>query len=184
MPVLLHACCGPCLPGPLERLRSEGHQVWGFFYNPNIHPLIEFRRRVKAVKVFQEQDPIEVDFCEEYGLEEFLEQVYGAPGPRCARCYELRLRRTALRAKELNADSFTSTMLQSKHQDHELVSDIGHRVGEEVGVQFLYEDFRPFADRSAEVSRRRMLYHQNYCGCIFSEYERFKDTSRQLYRRR
>jgi len=109
MTVLLHICCAVCLGGPLEALREEGHDIRGLFYNPNIHPLLEFCRRLKALRVFQESDPIEIEYDERYGLDVFLVHVYqpwhsksrGAalserpPAGRCRRCYDLRLARTA-----------------------------------------------------------------------------------------
>lgn len=186
--MLLHICCAPCLAGPLERLRADGHEVRGFFYNPNIHPLLEFRRRLKAVKVFQESDRIEVDYVEAYGLQEYLQKVYlgaqyqKAGDARCLRCYELRLTRTAARARELGMGAFTTTLLQSRQQQHGQIRAAGDRAAAQEGTEFLRADFRPSAERSMAVARERMLYRQSYCGCVFSEYERYRDTTRHLYR--
>jgi epoxyqueuosine reductase len=191
MKVLIHVCCAPCLIGPLEVLRQEGAQPSGFFYNPNIHPFLEFRKRVKALRVFLEKDDLPVEIIEEYGLELFMRDIYrpalsNAEGPdrreRCRACHFLRLRRTAERAKEMGLDAFTTTLLGSPHQDHELLRESGERAAKETGVSFLYRDFRPLHERSHEAARRRQLYLQPYCGCCFSEYERFRDTGRELYR--
>jgi serine/threonine protein kinase len=121
-------------------------------------------------------------------------QVYRARDPRLGREVAVkvlpepvakdpeRLRRTAERAREMGSDAFTTTLLGSPHQDHELLRESGERAAEEVGVSFLYRDFRPLHERSHEAARRRQLYLQPYCGCCFSEYERFRDTGRELYR--
>jgi predicted adenine nucleotide alpha hydrolase (AANH) superfamily ATPase len=183
MKLLIHVCCAPCLIGPLEALRQEGMQPSGFFYNPNIHPFLEFRKRLKAVRVFLEKDDLPVEIVEEYGLELFMREVYRTDRTeRCRNCHFLRLRRTAERAKEMGFDAFTTTLLGSPHQDHELLRESGERAAEAAGVSFLYRDFRPLHERSHEAARRRQLYLQPYCGCCFSEYERFRDTTRELYR--
>jgi epoxyqueuosine reductase len=181
--ILLHICCAPCLAGPLAALRDEGCNVSGYFYNPNIHPLIEFRRRLKALRVFQESDPIPVERREEYGLAVFLREVYrdGEPG-RCLRCYRLRLTETARKARSSGAQGFTTTLLVSPHQQHDLIRAAGEEVARAEGVPFVYRDFRPVWHISEESARERLLYRQSYCGCVFSEEERYRDTRTHLYR--
>ena len=130
-----------------------------------------------------ETDGLPVDVVEEYGLDQFIREVYHPERPRrCASCYFLRLSRTALRAREQGFDRFTTTLLVSPHQNHELVREAAERAAALTGVEFLYRDFRPLHERSHEMARRRRLYLQQYCGCCFSEYERFRDTTRELYR--
>ena len=182
MRTLIHICCGPCLGGPLEALRLEGFEVSGCFFNPNIHPLLEFRKRLKAVRVFQETDPLHIVIEDEYGLERFLREVEPLNPERCERCVALRLGHTARLAAKLGAPSFTTTLLVSRHQKHEAVRLAGERAAQEAGVKFLYRDFRPLADRSHEIARQRRLYRQSYCGCVFSEAERYRDTTREVYR--
>ena len=189
MKVLLHICCAPCAIGPLEALHGEGHAVTGLFYNPNIHPLIQFRRRLKAVKVYNEREHLPMIYDEEYGLVRFLDAVHRPdeaaalqPGVRCECCYRLRLSRAAHVAHERGMDAFTTTLLSSKHQNHEAIRRMGEEMAATHGVTFLYRDLRPLADASHEAARRRHLYLQNYCGCIFSEWERFRDTAQHLYR--
>ena len=134
MKLLIHVCCAPCLIGPLEALRREGMQPSGFFYNPNIHPFLEFRKRVKALRVFLEKDELPVEIIEEYGLELFMREVFRPDRrERCRNCDFLRLRRTADRAKEMGFDAFTTTLLGSPHQDHELLRESGERAAEKVG---------------------------------------------------
>jgi len=183
MKTLVHICCAPCLIGPLEALRAEGMELSGFFYNPNIHPFLEFRKRVKAVRVFLERDDLPVEIIEEYGLDQFVREVYApTKRARCENCLFLRLHRTAGRAREKGLESFTTTLLGSPDQDHALVREVGLRVAAATGVNFLYRDFRPLHERSHEAARQRQLYLQSYCGCCFSEYERYRDTTRELYR--
>jgi epoxyqueuosine reductase len=179
--IVLHICCGPCLAGPLASLREEGWRVTGLFHNPNIHPLIEFRRRLTALQVFLESDDLRVETRDAYGLDVFLREVYrnGEPG-RCERCYRLRLTETAKKAKSQDARGFTTTLLVSPHQKHETVRDAGHEVAAKEGIPFIYRDFRPVWSLSQETAKKRMLYRQSYCGCIFSEEERYRNTKTRL----
>jgi hypothetical protein len=183
MHVLLHTCCAVCTAAPLEELKGRGHRVTAFFYNPNVHPLIEFRRRLKAQKVLAERLALDL-VCEEgYGLRDWLEAVdWRAEGPaRCEGCYRMRLARAAELAHRRGLDAFTSTLLISPHQHHDMVRRVGEERGAAAGVPFLYRDWRPLAEESHRQTRRMNLYHQQYCGCVFSEYERFKETTLHLY---
>jgi len=182
MKILLHICCAPCLIGPYERLAEEGHEVTALFFNPNIHPLIEFRRRLKAVKVLQERMPVPVIFDESYGLVQFLHEVDWDSPRRCRDCYRLRLNRTARQAVEGGFDAFSTTLLASRQQDHDLVRSVGTDCARKTGSRFLAEDWRPLADQGHDRARDMRLYLQGYCGCVFSEWERFRDTTRHLYR--
>ena len=181
MSLLVHICCGVCFAGILEDLKSQDFSFTGFFYNPNIHPLIEFRRRLKALKVLLEGEKMQVFYDENYGLKDFLRAV-DWEGKRCPDCYFLRLKRTAEMAKDHGFSAFTTTLLTSPHQEHWLIRRIGEEVGEEAGVPFAYFDLRGLHRRSLELAKKKGLYRQKYCGCIFSEYERFEDTTLQIYR--
>jgi len=180
--LLLHVCCAPCLCVPLEAFREDGWEVIGYFYNPNVHPLLEFRRRAKALHVFLETDATPMVFCEDYGLREFLARVESDRPQRCLGCYELRLRAAARRAMMEKCDAYSSTLLVSPMQQHESIRAIGERVAGETGLPFHYRDLRERHDTSLEIAKRRMLYRQTYCGCIFSEQERYEPTTRHLYR--
>jgi len=166
----------------LHELRKEGFTVTGLFYNPNIHPLLEFRRRLKALRVFQESDPIPVIYCEEYGLREYLKQVDHAGNDRCADCYTMRLRFTTAYARENGFDAFTSTMLFSVYQNHEQLKRFSENLAYESGIDFVYRDYRYLSECSHDIAKKKMIYRQGYCGCVFSEYERYKDTTRELYK--
>lgn len=185
MRILLHICCAACAIRPYEQLTDQGHDATGYFYNPNIHPFIEFRRRLKALKVLQERIPIAVIYEEDYGLDEYLRSVRWS-GPdrseRCADCYRLRLERTAQEAARRGFWGVSTTLLASNHQNHDLLRRIGKESAGRAGVQFLYADWRPLAEEGHRRAKEMKLYLQNYCGCIFSEWERFRDTARHLYR--
>lgn len=180
---LIHVCCGPCLIAALDVLRAEPGDLAGYFYNPNIHPFLEFRKRIKGLRVFSQRDPLPLEIDEEYGLDLFVREIYSPdPAERCRRCHRLRLLRTAQRAREQNFDAFTTTLLGSPHRDHEMVRRIGEEVAGLAGLQFLYRDMRPAHDAAHDEARRRGIYLQQYCGCCFSEHERYKDTAREVYR--
>lgn len=184
MTLLLHTCCATCLLGVTEDLLKRSVDFTAYFFNPNVHPLIEWRRRLKATRVVCEIHgmPLEVD--EEYGLVGFVRLVVNREESplRCEVCYRLRLGKTALRARELGFDVFSTTMLASVEQDLELIRRISREVSEEVGVDFVDADWRNTHDRSKELARKMSVYRQQYCGCVYSEYDRYKDTNEHLYR--
>jgi predicted adenine nucleotide alpha hydrolase (AANH) superfamily ATPase len=171
--LLLHICCGPCAAATVEALRAAGHEVTGFWYNPNVHPYQEYQRRLEAARSYAEQAGLHLIVHNEYGLKEFVRAMVFREAQRCPICYEMRLRRTAAVAKSGHFEAFTSTLLVSPHQQHETIRAIGEQAAAEVGVPFHYEDFRPGFKRHHELAERYGLYRQPYCGCIYSEYERF-----------
>ncbi len=183
MTVLLHTCCAGCLLGAFSGLRREEWELRPFFFNPNIHPLLEFRKRVKALKVLRDQlkGRPEMVIREEYGLGRFLREVAPGGEKSCERCYELRLGETARVAAKEGFEGFSTTLLVSRHQKHELVKRVGEKVGAEAGVKFLYVDLRDEIEGAAVEAKRRRLYRQQYCGCIFSEEERYRNSRTELY---
>jgi four helix bundle protein len=178
MKLLLHICCANCGIFPFERMRANGIEVVGYFFNPNIHPYQEYQKRLEALKQYSESTGLEVLYRDEYLLEEFLRNVSSQPDRRCAYCYSLRLEATAREAKERGFDQFSTTLLQSSHQDHQLIKETGERIAGTVGLPFYYEDFRPGWRRGLEVSKEMGLYRQQYCGCIYSEKERFVKSNK------
>jgi len=184
MRLLLHTCCAGCLLGGLSRLKRDGWEVVCFFFNPNIHPLLEFRKRIRAMKVLRDQmkGRLEMMVCEEYGLKRYLREVAPDGEKNCARCYEMRLRETARRAGDEGFDAFSTTLLGSHEQDHGLIREIGEKVARGTGVTFVYADLRGGMEEGLAEAKRRKLYRQQYCGCIFSEEERYRDTRAEMYR--
>ena len=176
--VLLHICCGPCGIHPVETLRQEGFELQGFFFNPNIQPFQEHERRKQALQQLAEAVSLPVIYAEDYDLESWLRMVAFREKDRCPFCYELRLAETARQARAGGFDGFSSTLLYSKHQDHTRIRELGEALAREHGVRFLYRDFRAGWKHGIEVSQEMGLYRQPYCGCIFSERDRYYKSRR------
>jgi len=173
MRILLHVCCGPCTVYPLRRLREQGHEVIGFFHNPNIHPYLEFRRRLDTVRQFAEAAACPLEIDDRYGLTEYLRRVVFHEAERCSRCYDLRLATVAARAAAGGFDAFSTTLLYSKYQNHQLLRAKGEQWAAAHGIGWHYEDFRIGWQEGIDQSIRLGLYRQPYCGCIYSEQERY-----------
>ena len=173
MRVLLHICCAPCTIFPLKVLRGEGHDVTGSYYNPNIHPYLEYKRRLDTLRDYALREALPVRFDETYAVEEFFRGVVFAEEDRCRHCYDIRLRHVAASAIDGEYEAFTTTLLYSKYQKHELIREVGERVASEYGVLFLYRDFRVGWSEGLKISRLLGLYRQPYCGCLYSEKERY-----------
>ena len=173
MKILLHICCGPCSIFPVARLREQGHDLQGHFFNPNIHPYKEFVRRLDTLKTYAADIELPLLVDDRYLLEEFLSLVVRSDRLRCEECYDMRLHETARQARLLGAEAFSTTLLVSPYQKHELIRKAGESAAAESGVDFFYEDFRPGWQSGVAISREREMYRQPYCGCIFSEKERY-----------
>jgi len=173
MKMLLHICCGPCAVFPVGALRSDGVEVTGFFYRHNIHPYSECLRREETLRSYAAGIGLPVVYQEGYELEGFLRKMVFREDQRCIICYRERLQAAARHAREGRLDCYSTTLLYSRHQKHDIVRDIGESIGRSTGVPFHYRDFRSGWNQGVEESRRLGLYRQQYCGCIYSEKERF-----------
>ncbi len=177
MKLLIHACCGPCTGGavPAFRQLDPGMEPVLFWENPNIHPFVEYRSRFISFLRAAEILGLPILSGEaEYGLERFLRAVGLRSGrERCAECYRLRLQAAAKAAQANNIDAFTTTLLVSPYQHHEMLKETGQTVGKEAGVLFHYRDIRPGFPETRVFARENSLYRQRYCGCVFSEAERY-----------
>ena len=171
--VLLHCCCAPCSLSCIEPLRGEGIEPVAFWYNPNIHPWKEYEARRDCLLTYAPTINMEVRVQEDYGLREFVKNVVGDIDHRCTYCYEHRIAGTARYAAEHGFTHFTSTLLASLYQDHEGIVRAAERHAKEYGVEFLYRDFRPYFRAGQEYAREKGFYMQKYCGCVFSEEERY-----------
>lgn len=169
--ILLHTCCAPCIIYPLEVLASANLETASFFYNPNIQPYQEYERRRGTL----------IDYCKEkkvelvegdYDIDRFFQDVVFREKVRCAICYKLRLERTAKLARKERFDYFSTTLLVSPHQKHEVILDLGKFLEEKYRVNFFYRDFRVGFRKAVEVSKELGFYRQKYCGCVYSERER------------
>ena len=180
MNLLLHMCCGPCSCYPVKVLRGQGIEPTGYFFNPNIHPYKEWDMRLKAAEEFAARSEMKIITDKHYMLRDFLRRALAAEqveNGRCRMCYTWRLEETARYAAENGFDAFTSTLFYSIYQQHELMKETAEHFAKVYGVKFHYEDFRPGWQEGIDMSMELGLYRQPYCGCIFSEEERY---SREL----
>jgi hypothetical protein len=173
MKLLMHICCGPCTIYPLKELRTQGHEVVGVFYNPNIHPSQEYQKRRQTLNDYATMSFLNVIWSAGYPMEEFVRNVSFKEKERCAYCLLDRLKYTAELAIQEKYDGFTTTLLYSKYQKHDLIRQIGENLSSELRIIFFYQDFRVGWSEGVRISKELGLYRQQYCGCIYSEKERF-----------
>ncbi|MBC8312920.1 MAG: epoxyqueuosine reductase QueH [Candidatus Cloacimonetes bacterium] len=170
--ILFHLCCAPCYVAPFFHLKNK-FEITGFWYNPNIHPYTEYQKRLDQVKRFQKEESCKIIYKDEYNLEKFLRNVAFRENERCEFCYYERLNSAAIYAKNGKFDYFTTTLLYSKFQNHETIKKIGENLAKQYSVKFFYQDFREFWKEGIKISKQRNMYRQQYCGCIYSEKERY-----------
>ena len=178
MKTLMHICCAPCANMPIEVLRTDGIEVAGYWYNPNIHPFTEYRSRRNCLQKYAKTIELPLILKDEYGLRPFVREVAEDIDGRCVKCYEMRLYDTARQAAEGGFDSFTSSLFISPYQNHELMREVAERAAKEYNVEFLYRDFRPYFKEGQERARELEMYIQKFCGCVFSEQERYLKKSK------
>jgi predicted adenine nucleotide alpha hydrolase (AANH) superfamily ATPase len=174
--LFLHACCAPCACWPVDFLKKKGFEVAGFWCNPNIHPLAEYRRRRQAFADYSRIAGLEVVSDEEYDLGGWFERTregWAAKDreKRCSLCYLPRLERTVVEAKRRGFAAFSTTLLYSRYQFHERIAGICADLSEKYGVRFVYFDFREGWQKGIAMSKEMGLYRQRYCGCLFSGLE-------------
>ena len=179
--MLLHVCCAPCSSYVLELLQRD-YDITIFFYNPNITIEEEYDKRLDELERFVVRAPFaagvdvvrgsfepEVFFDVSRGLEQVPEK-----GIRCYKCYELRMRETALYAVRNGFQIFTTSLSISPHKNATWINEIGEKLSKEYGIEYYYSDFKKkngYA-RSIELSKEFDLYRQDYCGCAYSKAER------------
>lgn len=173
MKILLHVCCANCAIIPVRTLREQNHQVTGFFFNHNIHPYQEFRRRLDTVRSYADEVELPMIYRDEYLLEEFLAQVAAEPQSRCGYCYRSRLEETARAAADQGFEAFSSSLLYSRYQRHEEIRLLGEELAKRYRLSFVYQDFRSGWKAGIDISKAMGLYRQQYCGCIYSEKDRY-----------
>ena len=171
---LMHTCCAPCSVACIHQLRSEGIEPVAYWFNPNIHPYQEYKARRDTLMAYAPSVGVELIVQEDYGLRQFCRAVAEDIDHRCGKCYGLRLEQTARYAAEHGFDSFTSTLFVSPYQNHELLRQTAQAAAEAYGVEFLYRDFRPGFRAGQQEARERGFYMQKYCGCVFSEEDRYR----------
>ena len=174
MKLLLHICCAPCSAACIKVLREENIDIVGYWYNPNIHPFKEYDNRLKALKEYSKMINLNVIYDDFYGLDEFVKNTVNIIDNRCGYCYLSRMERVVKYAHDNGYDAFSSTLFISPYQKHDLLKSICEKLSKKYNIQFLYRDFRPYYELGREMFRETGLYMQKYCGCIFSERERYK----------
>ncbi|MCR5587339.1 MAG: epoxyqueuosine reductase QueH [Lachnospiraceae bacterium] len=182
MRLILHSCCAPCSSHVISVL-TEYFNITVLYYNPNIEPYDEYLKRkneeIRFIKEFSEggntRHSLDLMDCD-YDNDKFHEMVRGMEmlpegGERCFLCYEERLRKAALVARDNGYDFFTTTLSVSPYKNAEKINEIGERLEKEIGVKFLYSDFKKKNGylNSIKLSKEYNLYRQDYCGCIYSK---------------
>ncbi len=160
-------CCGPCSTYPLKELLSEGFDIQGFFYNPNIHPIEEHTRRKENVERLSSLTRLPVIYDNDFRQEEW-EAMEDKGAARCNRCYSLRMEAAARYAAQNGYEAFTTTLLVSPYQKHDLIKELCEQYSQKYGVKFIYRDFRPGFRQGQQLAKEMGLYRQKYCGCILS----------------
>lgn len=186
MKLLMHTCCAPCSVYCIESLRGEGMEPSLYWFNPNIHPYMEYKARRDCLIEYSQKIEANLIINENYGLRDFCKEVVNDLENRCTQyCYPVRLEQTAKYAKENGYTHFTTTLLVSPYQKHEMLRKVAEEMAQKYEVEFLYRDFREGFREGQNKARKMGLYMQKYCGCVFSEEERYqkqiqKDKKNQL----
>lgn len=175
MKLLLHICCAPCLEYPFQALQKDKIDFAGYFYNPNIQPGWEYKRRKRTLQESAEAKSIRIHFSDpsedliqlntltfENKWKSFL------PDERCKECYRIRLDQTARFAAQNGYDSFSSTLMGSIYQNHALLNEIGENISKKYQIKFYNRDFRDGFRIGQNLAKEKGLYRQKFCGCICS----------------
>ena len=176
MKLLMHACCAPCSVYCVETLRNEGIEPTLYWYNPNIHPYMEYRNRRTALEEYSKLMNLELIIQDEYGLKDFCKNTIDKLETRCIEyCYPVRLKKAFEDAKENGYDAVSTTLLYSIYQKYNIIKRICEDLSKEYGIEFVYRDFREGFRYGQEKARELGLYMQKYCGCIFYEEDKYKE---------
>ena len=181
MKLLMHACCAPCSVYCVDTLRKENIEPTIYWYNPNIHPYMEYKARRDTLKKYAEIENLNVIFNDEYGLDDFCKEAVKDLNARCINyCYPVRLRKTFEYAKQNGYDAVTTTLLYSIYQKHDYIKKLCEDLSKEYGIDFLYRDFRIGFWEGHDKAKELELYMQKYCGCIFSEEDRYLKKKKDI----
>ncbi len=182
--LLLHSCCAPCSSYVLDYL-SNHFEITVFYYNPNIFPENEYTKRIleqqTLISDMRVKHPVSF-LAGNYDRDRFFQIAEGLEhlregGERCFKCYELRLEEAAKIARDAGFDYFTTTLSISPLKNADKLNEIGTKLADKYGVQYLQSDFKKKNGykRSIELSNEYGLYRQDYCGCEYS----FRDRQKQ-----
>ena len=173
--VLIHSCCAHCAAYTVGYWRQQGYGVSALWYNPNIHPYTEHQCRLEAMKSLAQDMNVPLIVTEGYDIIDYFRKVVGHEAERCQHCFGLRLSKTAELAHQMGFDAFTTTLLISPHQKHDLILEVGNELAWEKELDFLYADLRKRYSDSRRMTKGLNLHRQQYCGCVYSEWERYAD---------
>jgi predicted adenine nucleotide alpha hydrolase (AANH) superfamily ATPase len=171
--VLIHCCCAHCTAYTANYWRGQGYEVSALWYNPNIHPYTEHQHRLEAMHSLAKQMDFPLIIIDGYGIIDYFSKVTGHEAKRCRYCFRLRLLKTAQTARQMGLDAFTTSLLISPHQEHSLLREIGNELARQKAITFLYVDLRKRYSDSRRLTKPLGLYRQQYCGCVYSEWERY-----------
>jgi len=171
--VLVHCCCAHCAAYTIDYWRQQEYEVSALWYNPNIHPYMEHQHRLEAMESLAQEVSLPLIITEGYDVIDYFRQVVGHESRRCQYCFRLRLLKTAEAAYQRGFNAFTTSLLISPHQKHDLLREIGNKISKEKGIDFLYADLRKRYSDSRHMTKGLNLYRQQYCGCVYSEWERY-----------
>lgn len=175
--LLLHSCCGPCSTEVIDFLKDY-FEITIFYYNPNIEPIEEYlHRKEEQIRFLNEYQNAKIRFLDcEYDNNTFKEIAKGLEnipegGARCNKCFYLRLKKTALVAKENNFEYFGTTLTVSPHKNSTIINEIGEKISEECNIKYIYGDFKKNDGykKSIELAKKYNLYRQDYCGCLYGK---------------
>ena len=175
--VLVHCCCAHCAAYTIDYWKRQGYKASALWYNPNIHPYMEHQHRLEAVESLAQEMNWPLTVAGGYDIIDYFRQVVGNESQRCQYCFRLRLSKTAQIACQMSFDAFTTTLLISPHQKHDLLREIGDELAEEKGIDFLYADLRKRYSDSRRMTKPMNLHRQQYCGCVYSEWERYANIT-------
>ena len=168
----MHTCCAPCFVAPYDSLKSH-FEVTALWFNGNIHPVLEYQKRRDTLREFVDNECIKYIEKDDYGLIDFIQKSAFREESRCLHCYHDRLSYAAILAKKGGYDYFSTSLLYSKFQKHDLMREIGLSLAEKHDIEFYYQDFRELWKVGIESSKEKNMYRQQYCGCIYSKMKRY-----------
>ncbi len=175
--VLIHCCCAHCAAYTVDYWRQQEYEVSALWYNPNIHPYLEHQQRLESMKALARETNLPLIVTEGYDMVDYFRRVVGHESRRCRYCFNLRLAKTAETARQNGFSAFTTTLLISPQQKHDIIRETGHKIADEQNLEFLYADLRKRYSDSRHLTKPLNLYCQQYCGCVYSEWERYADIT-------
>lgn len=178
--ILFHICCGPCATASVQKLKADGYEVTGFYYNPNIYPESEYAKRLQEARRLAELDEMQF-IVPAYNPREYDAVVKGVEEDqeeRCRRCWELRLRETAKVAAGRGLKNIGTSLRISPYQNQVELLALAKKISGERGLNFYALELTPYYPESVKLSKDLGMYRQRYCGCRFSLDEVQKKSSK------